>query len=90
MVTTAVDRVLVDTNVLVYACLRNSPWHARAIQALHTELQCADRQERVRHSDIAEWRTRFPVSTALLLLTYAIAESETATPPRQRIGLRCR
>jgi predicted nucleic acid-binding protein len=39
MVTTAVDRIRVDTNVLVYACLRNSPWHVHAIQALHTELQ---------------------------------------------------
>ena len=37
--TTAADRVLVDTNVLVYASLRNSPWHVQAIQALHTELQ---------------------------------------------------
>lgn len=36
--TTAADRILVDTNVLVYACLRLSPWHAAAIQALHTEL----------------------------------------------------
>jgi predicted nucleic acid-binding protein len=39
MVTTAADRILVDTNVLVYASLRNSTWHAHAIQALHTELQ---------------------------------------------------
>jgi predicted nucleic acid-binding protein len=38
-VTTAADRLLVDTNVLVYASLRNSPWHAHAIQSLHTELQ---------------------------------------------------
>jgi predicted nucleic acid-binding protein len=39
MVTTGADRLLVDTNVLVYASLRNSPWHAHAIQSLHTELQ---------------------------------------------------
>jgi predicted nucleic acid-binding protein len=38
-VTTAADRILVDTNVLVYASLRNSAWHGHAIQALHTELQ---------------------------------------------------
>jgi predicted nucleic acid-binding protein len=38
-VTTAADRLLVDTNVLVYASLRNTPWHADAIQAIHTELQ---------------------------------------------------
>jgi predicted nucleic acid-binding protein len=38
-VTTAADRILVDTNVLVYASLRNSAWHAPAIQALHAELQ---------------------------------------------------
>src|SRR5207253_3202812 len=38
-VTTAADRLLVDTNVLVYASLRNSPWHTHAIQSLHTELQ---------------------------------------------------
>lgn len=37
--TTAADRVLVDTNVLVYASLRNSEWHTKAVQALHTELQ---------------------------------------------------
>jgi predicted nucleic acid-binding protein len=37
-VTTAADRILVDTNVLVYACLRLSPLHGAAIQALHTEL----------------------------------------------------
>jgi len=35
-VTTPADRLLVDTNVLVYASLRNSPWHT---QALHAELQ---------------------------------------------------
>jgi predicted nucleic acid-binding protein len=33
------DRILVDTNVLVYASLRNSAWHGQAIQALHMELQ---------------------------------------------------
>jgi predicted nucleic acid-binding protein len=38
-VTTAANRILVDTNVLVYASLRNSPWHGPAIQSLHTELQ---------------------------------------------------
>ena len=36
--TTAADRLLIDTNVLVYASLRNSAWHAQAIQSLHTEL----------------------------------------------------
>lgn len=39
MATMAVDRILVDTNVLVYASLRSSPWHTYAIQALHTQLQ---------------------------------------------------
>jgi predicted nucleic acid-binding protein len=38
-VTTAANRVLVDTNILVYAALRNSPWHAQAIQALQAELR---------------------------------------------------
>jgi predicted nucleic acid-binding protein len=38
-VTMGVNRILLDTNVLVYASLRNSPWHAYAIQALHRELQ---------------------------------------------------
>jgi predicted nucleic acid-binding protein len=38
-VTMAADGILVDTNVLVYASLRNSPWHAQAIQSLHKELQ---------------------------------------------------
>ncbi len=37
--TTAADRLLVDTNVLVYASLRHSPWHTSAIQAIHSELQ---------------------------------------------------
>ncbi len=37
--TTAADRILIDTNVLVHASLRNSAWHAQAIQALDTELQ---------------------------------------------------
>ena len=37
--TAAANRILVDTNILVYAALRNSPWHVRAIQALHGELQ---------------------------------------------------
>ncbi len=37
--TTSANRLLVDTNVLVYASLRNSPWHGHAIQALHTALQ---------------------------------------------------
>ena len=36
---TAADRLLVDTNVLVYASLRSSPLHGYAIQALDTELQ---------------------------------------------------
>lgn len=35
----AADRVLVDTNVLVYASLRGSEWHGLAIQALHSEIQ---------------------------------------------------
>jgi predicted nucleic acid-binding protein len=38
-VTTGADRILVDTNVLVYASLRTSPWHPNAIQALHSQLQ---------------------------------------------------
>jgi predicted nucleic acid-binding protein len=38
-VTAAAERLLVDTNVLVYASLRNSVWHVPAIQALHSELQ---------------------------------------------------
>jgi predicted nucleic acid-binding protein len=33
------SRILVDTNVLVYASLRNSSCHIPAIQALHSELQ---------------------------------------------------
>jgi predicted nucleic acid-binding protein len=37
-VTPAADRILVDTNVLVYASLRNSRWHGQAVQALHVEL----------------------------------------------------
>lgn len=37
--TTGADRILVDTNVLVYASLRTSPWHPNAIQALHSQLQ---------------------------------------------------
>ncbi|MCO6459485.1 MAG: hypothetical protein J5I93_29585 [Pirellulaceae bacterium] len=37
--TTNADRLLVDTNVLVYASLRHSPWHAQAIRAIHAELQ---------------------------------------------------
>ena len=37
--TTAANGILVDTNVLVYASLRSSPWHGHAVQALHTELQ---------------------------------------------------
>ena len=39
MATTAVDRVLIDTNVLLYASFHLSPWHAPAIQSLHTLLQ---------------------------------------------------
>ena len=37
--TTDANRLLVDTNVLVYASLRHSSWHAQAIQAMHAELQ---------------------------------------------------
>ena len=37
--TTDADGLLVDTNVLVYASLRHSPWHAQAIQALHVARQ---------------------------------------------------
>ena len=39
MVTTAVERVFVDTNVLVHCSLRQSPWHPAAIQALHGCIQ---------------------------------------------------
>jgi predicted nucleic acid-binding protein len=34
MVTTAVDRVFVDTNVLVFATQTSAPWHAEAARAL--------------------------------------------------------
>jgi predicted nucleic acid-binding protein len=37
-VTTAANRILVDTNVLMYASLRSSAWHAQAVQAVHTEI----------------------------------------------------
>lgn len=37
--TTGGSRILVDTNVLVYASLRQSPWHSQAIQSLHSQLQ---------------------------------------------------
>ena len=39
MVTTAAERVLIDTNVLVYASLRRSAFYPEAVQAIHTEIQ---------------------------------------------------
>jgi len=39
MVTTAAERVFVDTNVLIHCSLRQSPWHPAAIQALHGCIQ---------------------------------------------------
>lgn len=37
--TTAADRVLIDTNVLVYASLRQSAFHAQAVRAIHMQIQ---------------------------------------------------
>lgn len=36
--TTVVDRILIDTNVLVYASLRHSAFHAEAVQAIHSQI----------------------------------------------------
>ncbi len=52
-VTTSADRLLVDTNVLAYASLRNSPWHSHAIQALHTVLQ-SGKKERGVHGGVLD------------------------------------
>ena len=40
--TTAANRILVDTNVLVYASLRNSPWHVQVQAAATGQLFNAD------------------------------------------------
>lgn len=59
MVTTAVDRLLIDTNVLVYASLRSSPLHGQAILALDAEI----------HAGTELWVSRQVLREYLAVLT---------------------